>query len=328
MAEDTFQKLASCDTLSELKEILSGTAYKEILDQPSEPHLTEKLECQLLSKEIAGYSNIIKYLKSGLKEFVTILLERLEIENLKSILRIWHGKEISEHIIKEKIVWQIPVNDIIKAENFDIIILLLKHTPYSRTLEESKKFLQTKNSLFLTETKLDIEHYRRLWEQVKLLGSRDREIAYKLFGLEIDIKNLEMIYRFKKYYKIPPAEIFNLLIPLKKGVSETLRESIHSNYKLQEIFKLSDNKSLLELAALLSEVKEEEKIFLLTKMLEELLIKEARSILRGFPFSIGTLLSFFVLKRIEITNIKKILRGKLLNLTPAELKENILPIRS
>jgi vacuolar-type H+-ATPase subunit C/Vma6 len=65
------------------------------------------------------------------------------------------------------------------------------------------------------------------------------------------------------------------------------------------------------------------KLYLLEIILWNYLINEAKKTFSGFPFTIGTVLSYMILKRTEIRNLITILNGKVLKLDKADIESHL-----
>lgn len=327
LKREIFRELIESPSIQSTQDAFLKTVYSNIIQHPLSSSELQRIEQQLLKIEINYYINILKYLKGNTRDFVSTLLESLELQNLISLLRSWHSQGTLDGIITGKIVFDIPYEKILHSQNLTDIITLLKNTPYAAALNTAKNSIEKSRSLFYGEMYLTIFYYKRVWRQLTLLDEPDQKIATKLLGLEIDIKNLETIYRLKKYYALPPAEIFTLLIPSPESVTETLRTIIHSEQPLKESLKKLNRTAEPLLQTLTSAIKDDEVLFFLQTLLEEIRLEEIKKILRGFPFSLGIILSALTLKRLEIENINKILRGKALNLNEEKLQQIITLIK-
>ena len=60
---------------------------------------------------------------------------------------------------------------------------------------------------------MDRYYYKQLLETAKGLTKEDRNFVRESLGTDIDLKNLEFIYRGKKFYDLIPQELVNLAIP-------------------------------------------------------------------------------------------------------------------
>jgi len=76
-------------------------------------------------------------------------------------------------------------------------------------------------------------------------------------------------------------------------------------------------------AELIKNEKELGKLYILEVILWTYLVREAKKALAGFPFTIGTVLSYLILKRNEIRNLITILNGKLLGMDREKIEGHL-----
>lgn len=70
-------------------------------------------------------------------------------------------------------------------------------------------------TLFDYEMRLDLLYFRSLWRiEKKTLNKKEQKILEQSFGCQLDLINIQWIYRSLKYYSLSAADIFALLIPV------------------------------------------------------------------------------------------------------------------
>ena len=71
------------------------------------------------------------------------------------------------------------------------------------------------NSLYEFDRTLNLYFYTYIWrEKRKILKGKELKGFTNNLGIEIDLLNLEWMYRAKKYYEMAPADIYRILIPI------------------------------------------------------------------------------------------------------------------
>ena len=69
--------------------------------------------------------------------------------------------------------------------------------------------------LFDCELKLDLFYFRSLWKlRSKILSKEEQKILDACFGSRLDLLNIQWICRARNFYRLSPAEIYALLIPV------------------------------------------------------------------------------------------------------------------
>jgi vacuolar-type H+-ATPase subunit C/Vma6 len=330
LARDIITKLVEARDLSEFQTILAGTPYEAIFTNPeaqSDPKLAERL---LVEEEVQWHADIIKALKDPERALIATLLERYELENLKVALRVREGdrdKTELAYVVRKRLPNDLPLDEIATAHSFEEVFPLLAGTPYLAPVRKSLEAYKQKGTLFPVEFALELDFYRRIQEKIDALSRDDRVVARKLLGIEIDLRNIGWLVRLKFYYGVQSAELIDYLIP--GGYRLT-------SYQLRRAFVPDSVKDVLTVlsliilerefglaADLLRNEEEIGKLYLIEVILSKYMLIEIRKALEGYPFTIGTVLGYLILKRTEIHNLVTILNGKLLNLDKAGIEKHL-----
>jgi V/A-type H+-transporting ATPase subunit C len=319
-----FSALLEAKDIYELIEGLKKTAYKEVIERLSPDEFELKnLEKELLRHDLAIYRKVEASL-SGKKEqeFVALLRQRFELEQLKVILRIWHKKIPviwQDYLIGEDISFAIDYKKIILAESLAEIILLLDHTPYKPALLKVKDKFKERNSTFYLEAALDLDYYRRLSEALEKFSAGDKKVASRILGVEIDIENINWLIRLRKYYSLGMGEMLEWVIPGGQWVN---KEAVRNFYATDGLTKVAESVSLGPYIRIKDLV--QENVSLIENFLYTFLAREVRKTLSGFPFTIGTVLGYLILKHKESRNIVSLFNAKQYGWN----KEQIIPLLS
>lgn len=289
---------------------LSHTVYGKILEQAGRAITEDDMLERVLSEyDIALFRKVVQSLVSKEeKELVFMILERYEIEQLKVVLRIWHKKaavNLGDFIIAEKIRYDIKYSQIAAAQNFEEIILLLEDTPYRKSLIMAREKYKSSGSLFSVEVLLDRDYYERLMKTVDSLSVADRRAAGMILGAEIDIENINWLIKASTYYSMGAGEAAEWILP---GGSKMKRETI------QRLYQTEGLEGIITVVAgahypQLKDMMEENALFL-ENFLYQALDKQVRRVLAGFPFSIGVVLGYLILKRRETKNLISLFYAK------------------
>jgi V/A-type H+-transporting ATPase subunit C len=307
---DMFSKLMDAKDIYEVIDGLKGTVYYDILSKyPAQIKDLKIIEKEILKNDIDAYYKVYDAISSkNERDFVFILTERYEIEQLKAILRIWHKKaqvDIGEYLIGKAICHDIDFHKIAAAQNIEEIILLLDHTPYKKPLMEARDKFKEKGSVFYLEVSLDTDYYKRLGLCVDRFSAMDRKIAKKILGIEIDIENINWLVRLKKYYSFGVGDILPLLI---SGGDRIQKDNIINLYMSNGVSSVVESIAVGPYAQIKRLINEN--VGLIENFLCEILMKEIKRALAGFPFTIGILLGYLILKRSETRNVISLLYAK------------------
>ncbi len=329
LSQKQIAQMKTADSLDGVYDVLRNTVYSDIFEKIDASYNIKDVELLLLKREIASYFELLKYAKGNIREIIFTLLSKYEVENLKLLLRLWHkkGEAFEEKLIyREKICHYIPIEKILKAENIEEIILLLEKTPYKKPIWDMRDRYKLQNLPFFLEVALDIDFYRRLWEKIDRLSGADRKIAAKLTGIEIDIQNINWVLRFKHYYNLPIAEIMNYLIPNGFQVTEDFVRRAYVSKDSRELLTGLLTRYYQRIPTLKPTKEIISNLRMLESILWQFLINEIKRALQGFPFTIGTIIAYLKMRKIEFSNIVSILNGKKYNLSAEKIEESLIYI--
>jgi len=321
IAPALFSRLLETADIYEIKDELKKTAYGLLMENISQDELDlADLERQFLKYDLHIYSKIFMVLHTKReKDFVALLKQRYELEQLKCVLRIWHKKipvVLEEYLLGEKISFDIDFKKIILCQNIEEIILLLDETPYKKPLLKAREKFKERNSLFYLEAALDVDYYQRLFECTDKFSSLDKNIARRILGIEIDIENINRLIRMRKYYSIGMGEILDWVIP---GGNKIDKDKVRQFYTSDGLSKVVESVAL----GPYSRIKDmmDENAYLIENFLYEILLHEVKRILAGFPFTIGTVLGYLVLKHRESKNITSLFYAKSYGFKKGEVEQ-------
>lgn len=313
-----YRSLIQARTLEEVSSVLSQSVYHDTLINLDQKDPIE-IEQILLQEEIRRLKKIEKHSHHYPEQIVRWFLERYDCEKLKILLRLWHrGSRMNDtEFLQWKIIHDYPQKEMLSAKHLSEIVLLLNGNPFQEPLNKATASYNELHTLFPVELALDQFLFNRIWHIVEVMDKENSRLAKRLLGIEVDLKNLDWIGRYRKYYEIPAADIGRLL--LSHGYHfpfGTLhRIAAEGNY-LDAFAKVAPN---FEMAA-------DEKgnghsaLEIMERILCQILFDEAGKAFSKFPFSVGAVLGYYYLIRIETRNIRTLIHAKIYNLSPEEIE--------
>lgn len=320
LSEESLRRLAKVKSLDEALGLLRDTHFAVIEEIYSRTGDLKLGELELLKNEIEVYTNIEKYVQNENLDFIRALLIRYEIDNLKNAIRLFFDRKIRKrsidtavhYILYDKIIHDIAVDTIVNAENLRDIAQALATTPYGTIIEKHRGSVEMDGSLFPLEIALDHYYYNNLIIQAENLSKLDRKEAIRLIGVEIDLQNINWIIRFKNFYKLPLEQTLSLIIPSGFNLDSQAIKEAYLAQNVPLILQGAVKTNYPGLSTLLSSQTPDmtSRLLLIERVLEQIMIHEVQRILAGYPFTIGILLSYFILKRNEIKRVKTILNAK------------------
>jgi V/A-type H+-transporting ATPase subunit C len=320
LPDETFTELAKAPSLDAALVLLQETPFARLEEVYSRTGDMKQAELELLKDEIELYKSIHQHLHPSSLELVDALLIRFEIDNLKNAIRIYFERKIRKHsvesdihyILYDRIIHDIPVDIIVNAESFDEIAGACEGTPYCKIIRKYSHTVESEGSLFRMEIAFDHFYYENLLSAIDKLDRTDRTIALRLTGVEIDLQNINWIIRFKNFYSLPLEAVLAALVPGGFNLDTAVIDELCSAQNVTSVLQGFVKSKYPPLAALLSSQTPDStsRLLLISRILEEIMKHEVHRILAGYPFTIGIILAYFILKRNELKKIRTILNAK------------------
>jgi vacuolar-type H+-ATPase subunit C/Vma6 len=309
LSAEHFNRLIQARDIEDAIAVFKDTPYATLvrIDVLREKGL-EFIEKELESYDISLHQKIMRGSADGcLKRIVALLRERYELDQIKVLLRIWNEKAGDEAR---------PM----AARNVDELAGTFANTPFAKPILAGKEKYQKTGSLFYIEAALDRDYFDRLWRQIDRLPRQDREIAKRMVAIEIDIENISGLIRLKQYYDLPFDEVASIMLPRGYKTNEQLLRGIF----FKEVGGTTSRGLAMgpyhDLAELLGKGMDRSQLRLMEGVLTQVLFQEAQRALAGFPFTIGTILGYLILKRMETRNIISILYSKSYGMKPDQIR--------
>jgi V/A-type H+-transporting ATPase subunit C len=318
--DEVFRQLAAAPSLEAALALLRETPFAGLEEIYSGTGDLRTAELDLLKTEIQLYRNVKQYLHRDSLELVDALLSRFEIDNLKNAIRIFFDRKIRNrpgdssihYILYDHIIHDIPIDIIVNAETFDEIAGVCEGTPYSPIIRKYSRTVESESSLFRMEIAFDHFYYSNLLAAIEKLDHKDRSTALRLVGVEIDLQNIDWIIRFRNFYDLPLEAVLAAIIPGGGNLDRTIIAELYSAQNITSALQGFVRGRYPGLSAFVSAKASDatSRLLLIQQMLNEIMKYEVQRILVGYPFTIGIILAYFILKRSELRKIRIILNTK------------------
>ncbi|MBN1880537.1 MAG: V-type ATPase subunit [Deltaproteobacteria bacterium] len=304
-----YRQLLETTSLEGFLKILQETAYApQLMDIDSgNPDITE-ISRALDQNLLMTYHTIFKFFTPKVESsFLFQLLGKLEVENLKIILRGKY-KGISSPIISDTLIETngysaLDFDELLNSKDIANFISALSSSPYGRMLEKTLPLFEKEHRTVVLERCFDRVHYTRLWGTMNELSGVDKNMVKMYLGTFFDITNIMIILRYRIFYDMGPEEVKAMIHPMryKMNAEEAKRLSMVTKEDYRDVFAGTYYGRRVGPYQNLSQ---------LERSLNLILLSVIRKMLTGPPFHIGTVVAYLSLKEIEVTNLKSIAEGK------------------
>ncbi len=328
LSDERIKRLAQSPSLDDALAMLRGTPYASLEEIYRRTGDLKEGELELFKLEVRLHLELERHVDGEVLGLARALTLRYEIENLKNGIRLFfersRGYPVEDsmpYVYRGSIQNEVDAAALSAARDLDEITRLLERTPYGELFDRHRRSMEEDRTLFPLEAALDHYYYRELLSAARMLDRKDRPIALRLIGIEIDLTNVSWIIRFRTFHRLPAEEVLPLIIPQGITGSEELVKNVYGRDPLQAL-QVMIRREHPELAALLSSRPQDagSRLLLIEQILRQILMHEASRILSGYPFTVGVLLSYVILKRDEIRKVRAVLNARRYGMAPERIR--------
>ncbi|MBN2551982.1 MAG: V-type ATPase subunit [Spirochaetales bacterium] len=321
LPQEFIRQLVRSRSLAESVQMLAETDFAPVQKIYEQTGDIKSAELEMLSEELAIYLELEKLVEEEVRGFVHALSMRFETENLKNALRLWfdrriRGRSIEDalsYLLREPIHHPIDLDAVIHADTLEQAAERLQATPYGAIVRQHAGRVMEDSSLFSLELALDRFQFGRLVQAADQLTPRDRDIAQRLIGVEIDLQNIGWLIRFKHFYSLDVEQALGSTLPGGLNLApELMRASYESEHTDREISTLVGRRypEIAPLLASRDQTRITSRLTMIERVLGQIMTIEVRKILAGYPFTIGIIMAYFILKSDEMRKIMTVLNAK------------------
>ena len=317
-----YEQMAAMGSVAEVVNYLKKyPSYQKIFASESEFDIHRGRVEALFQKAI--YADFAKiYAFSGLEQrkFLDIYYIRYEIAILKNCLRMLFDKrdvtlDLSEF---QSFFEKRSSLDVVKlggSKSITEFVENLKGSIFYPVLKKLDGVADT--TLFDYENALNLFYMKRMWNEFsKVMKHRDLKVIREIYGSEIELLNLDWIYRAKKYYHMTPADIYAFIIPVHFKLHKDLFKRIVEAADIEEM------ESLLK-KCYYAKFKDEIDTSSIETICRELLEKIHKTASRKYPYSIICIETYLYKKEKEVDKLTTLIECVRYGLSVEETKKYI-----
>jgi len=332
LPEDFYRSLGKAHSFIEAMNLFHDTPYAELEAVYSRTGDLKMCELALFKREVEIFLEVENYVTGGPLGFVKALTTRYETEALKNVLRLWfersqRGRNIESkvgYLFREQIHFQIPYDELLNARDMGELAEILGKTPYADLIREHQAEVEERRTLFPLEIAIDRYFYRQLLSAATKLERQDEEIARRLVGVQVDLENVNWVVRFKVYYELTADQAASYLLPRGRVLDPA---AVRNAYTAEDpAGSLAQILSTHYGGASISPETtggQTARLDLIEGLLQEILAHEVHRILGSYPFSIGIILAYFLLKQQELHRIVTLLNASYYGLSTERMEHFI-----
>lgn len=317
LTQEQFEEIASLGSVTELVSYLNAnSSYRYVLQDMDETMLHRgNIEKVLILSLYHDYTKIYRFCGPKERKFLKLYLKRYEVDLINYCLRIVINHYQEPFDLNHKKPFfdkysQISIEKLITSRTTDQLVEALKDTEYYEPLKNLKEGPSV--TLFDYDLALNLYYFTSMWrERKKFLKKKELELFTRDCGSKIDLLNIQWIYRAKKHFHLPAANIYSLLIP------------IHYRVSLEKIKAMVEASTPEELLTILQQTSyarhyDFEQHLTTEKMYADCLSRLYTADRRQNPYSIASINMYLFLKEEELRKLTTAMECIRYGLNPGE----------
>ncbi len=264
-------------------------------------------ETRILTRPLAGPE----------RAFLTFWTARFEISNLKTLLRSKMTDESATAVLARLIPMgafgRLDVEDLARAEDVGELLRRLEAGPYAGIVRHARRAFEQSHDPFNLDAALDQGYYEGLMLRAQPLEETAGLPFRSLMASLIDRINLLWLLRYRFNYKLPPAQVYYLLVSSRYDLSSTLLQELAAPDSLQAVLAALPPAWRQRLAG----VTEIPDVF---ARMEQAAADQATRVLRSGAPGIARAFAYLILRERDLRAVRAVLRGRHLGLDRAAIR--------
>lgn len=300
-----------------------NTHYSVVLADINEADIHRgQLENILRHEYINDYVKLMRFSSGSQKTFLNLLCMKMEIENIKLLLRFFEAGNVDQTLLEESLLFlsrneELDISKLALSKSLEEFLAGLKGTDYAEIMHPFMA-VGHETRLFHLEMALDLHYFRKFQEMASgLLHGVDKRIALEFNGMEIDVFNIFWIYRIKTFYHFDKELIYTYIVPYYYRLKRSIIDDLVSAKNLEEFRQVLERTPYARFF-------DGEGPGAYERRYGEYLYALHRKRFVHQPFSIACIISYLKLKEFELNNIITIIEGIRYKLSPEEIRKFVI----
>ena len=292
-----FEEIASLHNVPEVVEYLKKeTAYADILEELAPEQLHRGSIEKILTRSLyRDYAKLYRFCGQKQRKLMKLRQKPFDLDYKRPFFDRYS---------------QISIEKLITSRTTDELIETLKDTEYYEPLKKLKDSPSV--TLYDYDLALNLYYFTTLWKaRKKVFKKEDKELYQRDCGTQIDLLNMQWIYRAKKYFNMKPADIYQLILPIHYRLSTDLIKGMVEATTLEELQTLCNQTPYARRYEFTEQLTMEQ---MYSECLHHLYTIDRRR----NPYSIAAVNTYLFLKEEEIKKLTTALECIRYGLTPGE----------
>lgn len=324
LTPQNYKELLRKQTVNEVAAYLKQqTSYNRLLSDINENLIHRgQLENILKKQFFDEYIKMFYFINQNERKFYDFIVIQMEIDEILSCIRFINAGRMSEYIFSLPAFFvkhsNIDIYGLAKVRTFSELQELLRGTPYHDILQQFEQNSENKFDTIKIEIEFKKYYYTKILSIIEnSFSGKTKDDVLKSFAMEIDIENLTLIMRLKKYFNSSNEYINNLLLPFYFKVNKDEINKILQETEISSVWK-----AILD--TYYGKIFKKYNFEYIEKYGQQASFEYHKKLLR-FTFDTPSLVvSFMQLKHIELNNIINIIEGIRYALPAAQINKLLI----
>lgn len=333
--EATWRELVAADGFEAAISLLRATTYGDIITaaEQSGTFSLEQIERGLAGRAAADCRRVMAFTNGRTRALLEVWWQHYELENLKALFRAL-DQNLAPNAIRR---FLIPLGDdsilpweaLLHEHSVPSLVDRLHGTPYINPVRAALPVYQRDGSLFAIEIALDIRYYRDLALAIKNLAGTERAEASRILGTKLDMLNILWAFRYRVYYGLSAEEIVNYTLWQAVRTDASLVRDIALGAGPRSVLVRVWGEHAIDLSLFdgADGDGEARMVLKLELALQRYWWSLAKQELRGYPFRLGILLGYLVLRETEVRDLVTLLESKGMGWEPERTGEYLVAVK-
>lgn len=278
---------------------------------PGTPMLT--LEQRILTSVLEDCRILARPLTGAARDFLIHWVHRLELSNLKAILR---GKlagramqDIRGDLLDLGDFTTLPIEELLRTEDFSELLRQLETTSFADIARQARMAFETAHDLFAVDAAVDRRYFAGLVARAIHLEAEHGLLFRALVASVLDRVNLVWLLRYRFVYQLPAAQTFYLLVSTPYRLN---------TQRLGELVKYESLDEVLAAlpAPLLTQLAGAHDPFEVTQRMEQLTTESAQRALHYSPSAPTRAFAYLIYREFDLRKVRAISKAQTLQLDP------------
>jgi V/A-type H+-transporting ATPase subunit C len=305
---------------SEIAATLSGRGLPQLTtgyDNTGGEQATRSLEQRIIALILEETRVLIRPLSGDAHAFLTFWTARFEMSNVKTLLRSKMTDErpaaILARLTPMGTFGRLDNQDLAHAEDVGELLRRLEAGPYAAIVRRARRAFEQSRDPFSLDAALDRGYYEGLVQHAQPLEATVGAPFRRLMSILVDRINLVWLLRYRFNYRLPPAQVYYLLVASRYSLSGTRLRDMAAQDSLEAVLAALPAAWQTRLAGVTD-------IPTVFARMEHATAEQALQVLRSRAPGIARAFAYLMLRERDLRAVRAVLRGRHLGLADDDIR--------